>query len=423
MIDKNLLINYLLTEASGLVRVLGITGVADDAAIIAKFGKGQRTIKILSDYLENVIDLETKLKTAGHSIPDFSVLKAEIQAVVDGSASTTDAAEALIKMKSVRQAIETEANAGRMQKLGSLQSGGGGGGGRGSRGGRTPPTPPTPAEAFTKELQKAKQLEDLGQKSAARAIREQASAKYGFPLDEELKSIDEYIKEIDIKRKAGLNSEASRLEAEMFAKHGGTKWERLKLWIRTNKAKAALIGLSAVALAYLGYTAVSSLTGGSGGGDTPTPGGGGGRGRGGGICHGGSTPKECGDLSWGCGGRSGPTSERVRQAQQKLIDCGYPLPKFGVDGLFCTETKTATKNFQRDKGISSTGVVDGVTLDALNKCNIKKPEPTPEPREPGADSPTPAPKEKIETFSESLQRKRYNEVEKLVFERLVKGCK
>lgn len=144
---------------------------------------------------------------------------------------------------------------------------------------------------------------------------------------------------------------------------------------------------------------------------------------GGGICHSGKTPKECTDLAWGCGGPSGPTSQKVKEVQQKLIDCGYPLPKFGVDGLFCTETQGATKNFQRDKGLTSNGVVDSVTLDALNKCNTSKTpdEPTPEP------TPPPPPKELVPQgfggASESLKRNRYSQVEKLVFERLVKGCK
>lgn len=157
-----------------------------------------------------------------------------------------------------------------------------------------------------------------------------------------------------------------------------------------------------------------------------TPDEGGGKGKkgkgGGGICHNGQTPKECTNLAWGCGGPSGPTSGKVKEAQQKLIDCGYPLPKFGVDGLFCTETQGATKNFQKDKGLSVTGIVDSVTLDALNKCNVSKTpeEPTPEP--------TPPPKKEYEDqgfggVSESLKRHRYNQIEQLVFERLVKNAR
>lgn len=162
---------------------------------------------------------------------------------------------------------------------------------------------------------------------------------------------------------------------------------------------------------------------------TPDEGGGGKGGKGGkgGICHGGKTPKECTNLSWGCGGPSGPTSEKVKEVQQKLIDCGFPLPKFGVDGLYCTETTGAMKKFQRSVGLSADGIAGPSSIEALNKCNSKTPEePTPKPE----PTPTPPPKpeeEKIEKFggdmNESLRRRRYEQVEKLVFERLVKGCK
>jgi len=162
---------------------------------------------------------------------------------------------------------------------------------------------------------------------------------------------------------------------------------------------------------------------------TPDEGGGGKGGKGGkgGICHGGKTPKECTNLSWGCGGPSGPTSEKVKEVQQKLIDCGFPLPKFGVDGLYCTETTGAMKKFQSSVGLTADGVAGQKSIEALNKCNSKQPEePTPKPE----PTPTPPPKpeeEKIEKFggdmNESLRRRRYEQVEKLVFERLVKGCK
>lgn len=193
-----------------------------------------------------------------------------------------------------------------------------------------------------------------------------------------------------------------------------------KAWRLCKGSPWICAGLTAL-LGYAAYRGGQTLIGGGGGGDSPTPGpnGGGGGGGKGGICHGGRTPKECSDISWGCGGHSGPTGNRVRVIQQKLIDCGFRLPKYGVDGLFCTETQGATKNFQKSKGLNPNGVVDSATMDALNKCNQKD-----EVTEPVEDSPTPAPQEPmVAQFSESLQRKRYNNLEKLVFERLVKGCK
>lgn len=170
---------------------------------------------------------------------------------------------------------------------------------------------------------------------------------------------------------------------------------------------------------------------GGGEGITPTPGPGVGKG---GACRGKGT-KECptDNLSWGCGGlKSGITSDAVKVVQQKLIDCGYPLPKFGVDGRFCTETKGAVTAFQRDAGLPTNGIADAKTIAALENCRDK---PTPAPEE----EPKEQPKEVLPTDT-SIQgrvgyidvetegyhikpiRNRYDNLEKLVFERLVKNA-
>ncbi len=51
-------------------------------------------------------------------------------------------------------------------------------------------------------------------------------------------------------------------------------------------------------------------------------------------------------------------SERVKTIQQALIDKGYKLPKWGVDGDFGKETKAAVNEFQKAIGVKVTGVVD-----------------------------------------------------------------
>lgn len=151
-----------------------------------------------------------------------------------------------------------------------------------------------------------------------------------------------------------------------------------------------------------------------GGGDTPIPGGGGELIDGRKGCKG-SKPVKCSDssLKFGCIG------DNVEPIQQMLINCGFPLPIYGVDGRFCNETKGSAIAFQKSVGLTPNGIVDLETQNALKKCNQPKEE-KPE------DTPIPAPEKKPEltyTFSESLQRKRYENLEKLVFKRLVKECK
>jgi peptidoglycan hydrolase-like protein with peptidoglycan-binding domain len=48
----------------------------------------------------------------------------------------------------------------------------------------------------------------------------------------------------------------------------------------------------------------------------------------------------------------------VTKLQQALIDLGYLLPKFGVDGKFEGETKAALLKFQGDAKVPPTGELD-----------------------------------------------------------------
>jgi len=56
----------------------------------------------------------------------------------------------------------------------------------------------------------------------------------------------------------------------------------------------------------------------------------------------------------------------VTKVQQALIDLGYKLPKYGVDGKFEGETKAAVLKFQTDQTLPKTGKLDKDTLDRLN---------------------------------------------------------
>ena len=62
-------------------------------------------------------------------------------------------------------------------------------------------------------------------------------------------------------------------------------------------------------------------------------------------------------------GDSGPA---VAKLQQALVDAGFPLPVFGVDGLFKSETRTAVRDFQRSRGLDPDGLVGPLTMGSLD---------------------------------------------------------
>jgi peptidoglycan hydrolase-like protein with peptidoglycan-binding domain len=57
---------------------------------------------------------------------------------------------------------------------------------------------------------------------------------------------------------------------------------------------------------------------------------------------------------------------KVVKMQQALIDMGYKLPKFGVDGDFGSETTTALIAYQHDAKIPESGKFDVDTIKAMN---------------------------------------------------------
>ena len=105
--------------------------------------------------------------------------------------------------------------------------------------------------------------------------------------------------------------------------------------------------------------------------------------------------KSCPDnnLSKSCGGQN------VQDAQKKLIEKGFNLPKFGADCRFGNETTEAVKKFQTANDLPSTGVIDQATHDKLFGAAVTT-------------------ESKIHNLKVILER---NEMlEKLVFEKLVK---
>lgn len=62
----------------------------------------------------------------------------------------------------------------------------------------------------------------------------------------------------------------------------------------------------------------------------------------------------------------GATGPAVTLIQQALIDAGFPLPRFGVDGIFGSETRQALMDFQQASSLSADGKVGPATMSALN---------------------------------------------------------
>ncbi len=70
--------------------------------------------------------------------------------------------------------------------------------------------------------------------------------------------------------------------------------------------------------------------------------------------------------------KRGSRGDEVRKIQESLVDLGYPLPRFGIDGIFGSETKSAVKSFQRVSGLSGRdvdGIVGPITMGRLDRAD------------------------------------------------------
>ena len=86
-------------------------------------------------------------------------------------------------------------------------------------------------------------------------------------------------------------------------------------------------------------------------------------------------------------GSRGPAVEKIQQA---LIDAGVPLPVFGVDGIFESETQGAVRNFQQAHELSPDGIVGPITMGSLDGFFAPRAQPVPPAPVPPAPVP-PAP--------------------------------
>lgn len=65
--------------------------------------------------------------------------------------------------------------------------------------------------------------------------------------------------------------------------------------------------------------------------------------------------------------RKGNREPAVQKIQQALIDSGFPLPRFGADGIFGDETDSGLKNYQRARGLKADGIVGPLTMERLDE--------------------------------------------------------
>ena len=73
--------------------------------------------------------------------------------------------------------------------------------------------------------------------------------------------------------------------------------------------------------------------------------------------------------------KKGSKGNLVRIAQEKLIQKGYSLSKYGVDGDFGQETEKAVRELQKDSKIAVDGIIGKNTWNVLNS-NFVKPKST-----------------------------------------------
>jgi len=92
-------------------------------------------------------------------------------------------------------------------------------------------------------------------------------------------------------------------------------------------------------------------------------------------------------------GNQGPAVAKIQQA---LIAAGFPLPKFGVDGIFRSETQSAVRKYQSAHSLKPDGIVGPLTMGSLDALFATPAPPGPGPTPPG---PGPTPPTPVETIT------------------------
>ena len=179
------------------------------------------------------------------------------------------------------------------------------------------------------------------------------------------KALDEILESaIEIEAKEGAKAAEkwlAKAEAEVLAESGGKKLgQKITEFTANRMVKASKSGLKRVIPKSAGAIFDPDS-------ESAKPSG---------TKSGGYAWRSCPDtlLKVGCRG------ENVRRMQQKLVDCGFSLPKYGVDGKFKYETKATVKQFQKANKLKVDGIAGVETLQALENCGLSgKPASTVQP--------------------------------------------
>lgn len=70
----------------------------------------------------------------------------------------------------------------------------------------------------------------------------------------------------------------------------------------------------------------------------------------------------------------GSRGDEVKKLQQHLIDAGYDLGAYGLDGVYGNATANAVKKYQKDNGLTVDGIAGNNTLSKMYSTQSQKPQ-------------------------------------------------
>lgn len=70
----------------------------------------------------------------------------------------------------------------------------------------------------------------------------------------------------------------------------------------------------------------------------------------------------------------GSRGDEVKKLQQHLIDSGYDIGSYGLDGVYGNDTANAVKKYQKDNGLTVDGIAGNNTLSKMYSTQSQKPQ-------------------------------------------------
>ena len=70
----------------------------------------------------------------------------------------------------------------------------------------------------------------------------------------------------------------------------------------------------------------------------------------------------------------GSRGDEVKKLQQYLIDSGYDIGSYGLDGVYGNDTANAVKKYQKDNGLTVDGIAGNNTLSKMYSTQSQKPQ-------------------------------------------------